>query len=101
MIIEIDDSDIDKQRKEEALPTSPNIELKVVANARDKRRKSLQNTKLFVTSNEENDLKILPSVLLTYNEKFVKIGEKPCDLKFTESVLVLQDRLELDNSTDA
>lgn len=68
-------------RKEEAPRMHSNLELKVVSESRHKRRKSLQNTKLFVKSAGDECSKILPSVLLTFDAKFIQIGEKPRDMK--------------------
>jgi hypothetical protein len=45
--------------------------------SRYKRRNSRQNTKIIIETGEDGGLKILPSVLLTYNEKFIKLGENP------------------------
>lgn len=71
----------DGEEEEEATKEYPRVELKVVSGSRQRRRSSLQNTKLLVTSEGNENPKLLPSVLLTFDKKFVQIGEKPKELK--------------------
>ena len=40
-----------------------------------KRKNSKQDIKIIIKSNEDENVKILPGVLLTFNEKFLNINE--------------------------
>lgn len=58
-----------------AVPLLPNMELKVIENNRYKRRNYHQKEKIVIKTSDDETVKILPSVLLTYNAKFIKIHE--------------------------
>lgn len=62
---------IKHQCKSEALLTLPNIELRVMTPNRYKRSRKCD--KIIVKSSDAETLKILPGVLLTYKEEFIKI----------------------------
>jgi hypothetical protein len=80
----LDVDEMKPRRKSEAVLTPPTIELKVMTPSRYKRRNSRQNSVIIIEATEDESLKILPSVLLTYNEKYIKIGEKTEPTKKTE-----------------
>lgn len=85
----------------ETLKPSSNMELTVMTPSRYKRRHSMQNTKIFVKSSEEESFKILPGVLLTFNEKFIKIGENPAEpVKEQSRVIVFRERSDSMKSID-
>jgi hypothetical protein len=75
----------ERRRKSEALLAPSNIELKVMTPGRSKRRNSKQNSKIIIEATADESLKILPSVLLTYNEKFTRIGDKTEKTEMTDA----------------
>lgn len=100
----MDENKLPRRKSEAVLPPS-NIELKVMAQSRHKRRNSRQNTKIIIETSEDGSLKILPSVLLTYNEKFINIGGQTETLKkieepFVERVYVFRARTDSMKSID-
>ena len=57
------------------------MELKVVETNRYKRRNSQQKEKIFIKTSDDETVKIIPSVLLTYNERFIHILDIPIENK--------------------
>ena len=72
---------VNRKSNNETLQPPVNLELTVVSSNLDKRKGSIQHSKVLVTSNDQEGTKTFPSVLLTFNEKFIKIGEKPQDMR--------------------
>jgi hypothetical protein len=85
-----------KAANHEAL-RSPNIELKVITK---KRRKSQQDSKIIVKSMDDQSIKILPAVLMTFNEKFINLGESEAETIKNKRIYVFRDRSDSMNSID-
>lgn len=63
------------------------MELKVIETNRYKRRNSQQKEKIIIKTCDDETVKIIPSVLMTYNEKFINIREITVDKKIESNVL--------------
>ncbi|CAO1373287.1 unnamed protein product [Diamesa tonsa] len=60
--------------EDKTLPLPKSSGLKIVTPSK-KRRNSKQDIKIIIKSKEDENVKILPGVLLTYNEKYLNINE--------------------------
>ncbi|CAO1303683.1 unnamed protein product [Diamesa serratosioi] len=72
---DITSSDSDTEVPPEETLASPKSSGLQILTTSKKRRHSKQDIKIVIKSNEDENVKILPGVLLTYNEKYLNINE--------------------------
>lgn len=89
-----------ERKGKEALLAPSRMELKVITQLRHKRRHSHQSTRIIVKSIEDESIKVLPGVLLTFNEKFIRIGVEGQEVKQDNRVIVFKERSDSLESTD-
>lgn len=82
--IDVDENEVFKRNKEAMQQRRKSVDV-MIATTQKKRRNSRQNSKIVLRSSDDV-VKILPSVLLTYDEKFTKIGINENSTKINQTL---------------